>query len=671
MKSLESISLTPRGLPPRVCIENVAPEIDGGRFPAKRVINDEVTVQADIHTDGHEVLAAVILCRRKGEAVWNESALARGDNDRWQGGFKVSELGIYEYTIEAWVDSFASWKNSFVKKLNAGMDIAPDILTGAELLEAAVPHAAAEEGALLRSLAGSIRKRIAPLPAQIESILGDEIGSIMTRCPDRSGSTRYDRILPIAVDPERARYSSWYEMFPRSAAPEPGRHGTLRDCALRLPYIAEMGFDVLYFPPIHPIGRINRKGKNNSVEADPDDVGSPWAVGSEEGGHKSIHPQLGTLEDFRRLVAEAREYGIDIALDLAFQCSPDHPWIVEHPAWFRRRPDGSIQYAENPPKKYEDIVPLDFETADWKALYRELLSVVTFWIDQGVRVFRVDNPHTKPYSFWEWLLGEVKSSHPEVIFLSEAFTRPKVMHRLAKIGFSQSYTYFTWRHASWELRQYMKELTGPAAEYFRPNLWPNTPDILPDHLQLGGRPAFQARLILAATLGSNYGIYGPPFELCENVPLGPGLEEYLNSEKYEIRHWNLQQPGSLRALITQVNRIRKENPSLQNNRNLRFHPVTNDQILAYSKSTDDFSNIILTVVNLDVNHVQSGYIDLPLQELHIDHSRPFQVHDLLSAKRYLWSGTRNYVELDPKTVPAQIFRLHRYLRTEKDFDYYL
>jgi starch synthase (maltosyl-transferring) len=503
-------------------------------------------------------------------------------------------------------------------------------------------------------------------------VMDREVDRVTRLYPDRGTSATYEKTLAITVDRERARFSSWYEMFPRSCASEPGRHGTFRDCEQMLPYVAEMGFDVLYFPPIHPIGRTNRKGKNNSAEAEPGDVGSPWAIGSGEGGHKSVDPQLGTFDDFRALVSRAREHGLEIALDLALQCSPDHPWISEHPDWFRHRPDGSIQYAENPPKKYEDIVPLDFETSDWRALYRELLSVVLFWIDHGVRIFRVDNPHTKPYAFWEWMIGQVKSVHPEIIFLSESFTRPKVMYRLAKLGFTQSYTYFTWRQTAKEIRDYMTELTKTSvSEFFRPNLWPNTPDILPENLQIGGRSAFQLRLVLAATLGSNYGIYGPAFELCEDVPLEPGREEYLNSEKFETREWNREQAASLRWLIARVNEIRKENKALQSSHNLQFHPVTNDQLLAYSKHTDDKSNLILTVVNLDVNHVQSGYVDLPLSELNIETMRPFQVHDLLSGQRFLWSGPRNYVELDPKKIPAHVFRLRRYLRTERDFDYYL
>jgi starch synthase (maltosyl-transferring) len=433
-----------------------------------------------------------------------------------------------------------------------------------------------------------------------------------------------------------------------------------------------MGFDVLYLPPIHPIGHTNRKGANNSVKAGPGEPGSPWAIGSEEGGHKAVNPQLGTLADFRRLVLAAREHGIDIALDIAFQCSPDHPYTHEHPEWFKHRADGSIQYAENPPKKYEDIFPFDFETPTWRELWDEMLSIVIFWIDQGVRVLRVDNPHTKPFVFWEWLIGEVKRVHPEVILLSEAFTRPKVMYRLAKLGFSQSYTYFAWRNTASELTQYFNELgQAPVREFFRPNLWPNTPDILTEYLQTGGRAAFAARLVLAATLGASYGIYGPAFELCENRAKEPGSEEYLDSEKYQIRAWDRDNPDSLRELITLVNQIRRENPALQSDRGLRFHPTENEQLIAYTKTTSDAADIVLTVVNLDPHHSQAGMVTLPLDELGIERDRSYQAHELLSGARYLWTGPRNYVEINPHAMPAQIFRFRRRVRSEHDFEYFL
>jgi starch synthase (maltosyl-transferring) len=656
--------------PSRIRIERVEPEIDCGRFAVKRVPLELLAVQADIHADGHDILAAALLYRRAGTVSWRETTMHMVSNDHWEGSFAVSEIGSYQYTLEAWVDHFASWQSGFAKKMQAGQDVSVDLLVGAELIESAAARATQGDSEKLLGAAKLLRDSNLPALERAQALLDSTIDQIAQRYPDRSCCSFYEKILPLTIDPIHARFSAWYEMFPRSATPDPRKHGTFKDCEQKLPYIAEMGFDVLYFPPIHPIGRTNRKGKNNSIHCDPDDVGSPWAIGSEEGGHKSIHPELGTLEEFKHLLEKAREQKIELALDLAFQCSPDHPWIKDHPEWFRRRPDGSIQHAENPPKKYEDIVPLDFDTENWKELYEELLSVVLFWIDQGVRIFRVDNPHTKPYSFWEWMIREVKSRHPEVFFLSEAFTRPRVMHQLAKLGFSQSYTYFTWRHTGWELREYMAELTrSESAEYIRPNLWPNTPDILPIDLQLGGKPSFQARLVLAATLSSNYGIYGPAFELCENVPAKTGSEEYLDSEKFQIRHWELERAGSMKQLIANVNRIRKDNPALQDNRNLRFHETSNEMLLAYSKHTRDRSNIVLVVVNLDVDYRQTGFISLPLDYLNVDVSRPFQAHDLLSAKRYLWSGTRNYVELEPGC--SHIFRLRRYIRTEHDFDYYL
>jgi starch synthase (maltosyl-transferring) len=507
---------------------------------------------------------------------------------------------------------------------------------------------------------------------RVQLALDEGVAALVARYPDRSRARRYERELRVTVDPPRARFSAWYEMFPRSAAAEPGKHGTFADCEARLPYIAEMGFDVLYLPPIHPIGRTHRKGRNNATTARPGDVGSPWAIGAEEGGHKSVHPLLGTLEDFRRLVARARERGIEVALDIAYQCSPDHPYVGKHPEWFRRRPDGSVQYAENPPKKYQDIYPFDFDTPAWRSLWEEFEGVVRFWIEQGVLTFRVDNPHTKALPFWEWLIQRIKRDHPEAIFLSEAFTRPKVMYALAKLGFTQSYTYFAWRNTKPELTQYFTELAqAPVREFFRPSLWPNTPDILTEYLQLGGRAAFMARLVLAATLGASYGIYGPAFELCENSPREPGSEEYLDSEKYQLRRWEIEREDSLKELIARVNRIRRENPALQSDRSLRFHTVDNEELICYSKSSAGGADIIFIVVNLDPHHTQSGWVELPFDELGIDPDLPYQVHDLLGGARYLWHGRRNYVELDPRVVPAHIFRLRRRLRTEQDFEYYL
>ncbi len=653
----------------RAVIEKVKPEIDGGRFPAKRVVGERMTVEADIFTDGHDALAAALLYRRNSDSHWSETPMESLDNDRWRATFEVTEIGAYLYTLQAWVDRFESWRQGLAKKLQARQDVAIDLLIGAGLVEETANRAPPTDK---KRLANSISILRSKQPDAGETALLPELAALMAKYSDRRWAVTYDKELRVNVDREKARFSTWYEMFPRSCASEPGVHGTLRDCEQRLPYVAGMGFDVLYLAPIHPIGRSFRKGKNNELGAGPDDVGSPWAIGAKEGGHKAIHPQLGTLEDFKRLVTKAKKSGIEIALDIAFQCAPDHPYAREHPEWFRKRPDGSIQYAENPPKKYQDIYPLDFETDHWKELWDELKSIIVFWCEQGVRIFRVDNPHTKAFPFWEWVIAEVKKDYPEALFLAEAFTRPKVMYRLAKSGFSQSYTYFAWRNTKWELTQYFTELTQTEiADFFRASLWPNTPDILTEYLQFGGRPAFMTRLVLAATLGANYGIYAPAFELCENVPRDPGSEEYLNSEKYELKHWDLERKDSLKEFIALVNRIRGENRALQRDRSLRFHPVDNPEIICFSKQTEDLKNVIVVVVNLDPHHTQSGWVELAMEELGLLPQQPFQMHDLLTNARYLWHGARNYVQLNPDTVPAQIFRVRHRLRHEQDFDYFL
>ncbi len=635
------------------------PEIDAGRFPAKRAVGETVTVEADIFADGHDTLAAALRFRHEAAAGWTEVPMAPLVNDRWRGEFTVTELGRYLFTLEGWVDHFATWSRQLVKRLEAGQDVKVELEVGARMLDdtAARVNGSNADAARLTSLANELRA------GQLSAIAG-EATELIRRHADRRAATTYSRELPVTVDPVKARFSTWYELFPRS-------FGTFKDVERLLPDIARTGFDVLYFPPIHPIGRSHRKGANNKP-AQPGEPGSPWAIGSEEGGHKSVHPELGTLDDFRALVEAAAGQQIDVALDIAFQCSPDHPYTREHPGWFKHRPDGSIQYAENPPKKYEDIYPFDFETEHWKELWDELLSIVLFWAEQGVRIFRVDNPHTKPLAFWEWLIAELKKRYPEAILLSEAFTRPKVMYRLAKGGFTQSYTYFAWRNTAYELYQYFTELAQPPIrEFLRPNLWPNTPDILTEYLQHGGRPAFAVRFMLAATLGANYGIYGPAFELGENRPREAGSEEYLDSEKYQLRSWDLDSPDSLRELITLVNKIRRENPALQTDRGLRFHPTENDQLLAYTKSTDDLSAVVLTVVNLDPHHTQVGMVTLPLEQLGIKRDRTYQAHELLSGARYMWNGPRNYVELNPASVPGQIFRFRRHVRSEHDFEYFM
>jgi len=644
----------------RVIIEGLEPEIDGGRFLIKRVIGESVVVEADIFADGHDAISASLLYRKEDDSTWAETPMEPLVNDHWRGSFVVAELGQYHYTVLAWVDQFKSWRRDLTKKLQVDQEVSIELMIGAQLITEASQRASRRERQKIGEWVSILQSTQTSEQAKALLALSEEVSEFMDKYPDRRFATTYPKELVVLVDRERARFATWYEMFPRSCALASARQGTFKDCEARLPYIAAMGFDTLYFPPIHPIGHTNRKGRNNNPVANPDDPGTPWAIGSKEGGHKSIHPQLGTLEDFQRFVTKAREYDIEIALDIAFQCSPDHPYVKEHPEWFRWRPDNTVQYAENPPKKYEDIYPFEFETENWKDLWEELKSIVLFWIEQGIRIFRVDNPHTKPFRFWEWLITNIKMSYPDVVFLSEAFTRPKVMYQLSKLGFTQSYTYFAWRNTKLELTQYLTELTETEVrEYFNPNLWPNTPDILTEYLQFGGRSAFMTRLVLAATLGASYGIYGPAFELCENRPKELGSEEYLDSEKYEIKNWDITRPDSLKDFVARVNRIRRENAAFHSDWSLRFHQVDNEQLICYSKRTGDLSNFVLVVVNLDPNHTQSGWVEFPLEELGIDSQKPYQMHDLLSNARYLWHGSRNYIELNPQIVPAHIFRMRR------------
>jgi len=677
---------------PRIVIESVVPEIDCGRFPIKRTLGEDVVVEADIFADGHDVLAAVLLYRHLDETGWREAPLEELVNDRWRGRFPVDRLGRYVYTLRAWVDPFATWRRDLAKKVEAGVEVDVDLRVGAALVAEVLKRASGRRKTALRALAATLsggtvkdrrasgdsatqaRRIEATLEHRIEAALDPALADLMAEHPDLEGATTYPRELEVVVDPVRARFGAWYEFFPRSCVEDDPQvdHATLNHCHSRLEYVAGMGFDVVYLPPIHPIGHRHRKGPNNTTEIAPDDPGSPWAIGSEAGGHDAVDPRLGTLADVRAFIVRAEELGMQVALDLAYQCSPDHPWVAEHPDWFRRRPDGTVQYAENPPKKYEDIFPIDFDTPDREGLWRELARIVFFWIDQGVRIFRVDNPHTKPFAFWEWLIGTVKTQHPDIIFLAEAFTRPKVMYQLAKLGFTQSYTYFTWRNTKWELTEYFTELTRTqAAEFFRPNLWPNTPDILGAYLQAGGRPAFAIRLILAATLGANYGIYGPAFELLEHEPREPGSEEYRDSEKYQVRRWDLHHPDSLRPVITLVNSCRRENRALQSDRGLHFHGVDNDRLICFSKRAPEDENVVIVVVSLDPYQTQRGWVHLDLDALSLEPDVPFQVHDLLSGGHYLWQGPHNYVELDPHTLPAHIFRVKHHVRTEKDFSYYV
>ncbi len=647
--------------------------VDGGRFPVKRTVGETVRVEVDMFADGHDHLAGVLLFRPEATQEWERAPLEELPNDRWVGEFKVEREGSYFYTVEGWLDPFATWRADTEKKVEAGQAIAVEMEAGALLVTAAAERAVNDEDRTLLLAWAEVLKDPGMEPEQRFGMTqGSELDDLMARHPDRSTAAAHGQELEVLVDRKRAGFSAWYEFFPRSCTDDPARHGTFDDCLQRLEYVAGMGFDVVYLPPVHPIGQAHRKGPNNAPAAGPDDPGSPWAIGSREGGHTSIHPSLGTLEDFDAFLLRTRELGMEVALDLAYQCSPDHPWVGEHPEWFRRRPDGSIQYAENPPKKYQDIYPLDFETREWRSLWEALAQVAEFWIRRGVKIFRVDNPHTKPFGFWEWMIRRLKEGHPDVLFLSEAFTRPRKMHRLAKLGFTQSYTYFTWRNSKEELEEYFTHLfMEKGREYFRPNLWPNTPDILNEYLQVGGRPAFLIRVTLAATAAASYGIYGPPFELVEREPREPGSEEYLDSEKYEIRSWDLDHPESLGPYIARLNRIRRQNPALQQNFNFRLLETGNEKLLGFLKATEDGSNVILVIVNLDPDYAHTGWVHLPLEDLELDPHQSYQVHDLMTDARFLWSGSPNYVALDPASAPAHIFKLRRRIRTERDFEYFV
>lgn len=664
----------------RVVIEEVKPQVDCGRHPARKIIGDVVTVSAAVFADGHDHLAARVLYRHKSEKRWRSVQMTAIGNDVWSGSFKVDKLGMWRFAVQGWVDHFDTWTSDLKKRLAA--QPAPDdpnaaslwqniplaLKTGADLLEHTAKRASGADARQLTEIVHSLRWMADQNAATYEYPLNERVHTLAAAYPDLSFATRYETELPIWVDREKARYSTWYELFPRSASPIPGQHGTFADVEAELPAIAAMGFDVLYMPPIHPIGMAYRKGKNNAVTALAGDEGSPWAIGAAEGGHTAVHPKLGTLADFDHLVEAAGTFNIELALDIAFQVSPDHPWVKEHPAWFITRPDGSIQYAENPPKKYQDIYPLNFESSEWRSLWDELHDVFEFWIKRGVKIFRVDNPHTKGLPFWEWCIGTLRDEYPDVLFLAEAFTRPHVMYSLAKAGFTQSYTYFTWRTTKVELQTYLEEITKPpVTDFFEPNFWPNTPDILHKSLQEGGRAAFMQRLILAATLTANYGIYGPAYELGENAPATPSIgktesEEYLDSEKYEIRQRNRNQPHSLVGLITNVNNIRRANLALQSNGSLHFHSADNSNILCYSKSainSQGASNTILVAINLDPWAEQGGWIDLNLGILGIPYNENFDVEDLLTGMHYTWHDRSNYVALRPEVQPAHIFRITR------------
>jgi starch synthase (maltosyl-transferring) len=661
----------------RAVVDALLPSVDGGRFAAKHVAGEPVRIEAHCFADGHDKLRVVLTWQFVGigpsaNDPVHEVEMAALVNDVWTAEFTPPVPGRYRFTATAWVDHFESWRSEIERRTDRN-DVRTALRVGASVVAGAARRAGPEDSGTLTnwaSLLMSTAEGQDEIDAMKSLALDATQAAVVRRHADRSLSVSANREL--IVDRKRAQYSNWYELFPRSTSHDLTRHGTFKDVEARLPYVAQMGFNVLYFPPIHPIGRINRKGANNALESTDDDVGSPWAIGSAEGGHKDILPQLGSLEDFRRLGSKARELGMEIALDIAFQCAPDHPYVRLHPAWFKHRPDGSVQYAENPPKKYQDIYPFDFESDDWRGLWQELKSVFEYWIEQDVKIFRVDNPHTKSFAFWEWVISEVKRAQPDVIFLAEAFTRPKVMHRLAKVGFTQSYTYFTWRTSKQELIDYFTELSrGPGRDYFRPNVWPNTPDILHESLQSGRRTVFASRLILAATLSANYGIYGPAFELMESAAREPGSEEYRDSEKYQLRAWDLERSDSLWPLIARINRVRRENPALQSDKSLRFCSIDNPMLIAYLKQDAVSQNVMLTVVNIDPYTPQSGWVDLDLDALGLDPSEAFQVHDLLSDQRFEWRGPRNYVLLDPQRLPAHVFKLRRRVRREQDFDYFL
>jgi starch synthase (maltosyl-transferring) len=654
--------------PTRILIENIQPRIDDGRYPVKREEGDKVEVRADVFRDGHDHIIVRLLHRKRGDETWKRVPMkcVNAGLDVWCGFFIAGEPGPYEYVVEASCDLYGSWAADTQKKVDAGQDVMPELLEGMELANRALGWLAKPDSTRLKEYLKSaqVAKKQAD---KVEILLAPEIILLLTEHPDPATRVMSDRIMPLWVDRVRARYASWYECFPRSCGKTPGKSGTFKDVEHRLADIKAMGFDVLYFPPIHPIGFTNRKGPNNSLKAGKNDPGCPYSIGNKDGGHDAIESGLGDFASFEHLVKKCQENDMEIALDFAINCSPDHPYLKEHENWFSKRPDGTIKYAENPPKKYEDIYPLNFESPDREGLYQEMRRVLLFWAERGVRIFRVDNPHTKPFQFWEWLIKEVQAVYPDTLFLAEAFTRPKVMKALAKLGYTQSYTYFTWRNFKTEIEEYFTELTTPpVSDYMRANLFVNTPDINPTFLQRGGKGAFKIRAVLAATLSSVYGIYCG-FEFCESEAI-PGKEEYLNSEKYEIRVRDWKAPGNIKDLITRLNQIRRENPALQEYDNLEFLQAENEHILFFKKSFEN--NHLLIAVNLDPFQKHHTFVDIPLAKLGVKPDETYQVHDLLSDKRYLWKGEKNYVELDPQGIPANIFLIRRWLSREQDFDYF-
>lgn len=643
----------------RVIIQNVYPEINNGKYYIKRVPNQKIHVRADIFGDGHDVVRASLLYRKVGEAAWTEVFMEQEGNDAWHGEFQVTGEGFYEYKLEGWIDHLLNWYSGFLKKREAGQEMHVELLIGANFLEKTAHQYEDAVSTTLQDYANVLRNTEAYEHA-VNTVLSPAFQHLVEQYPNKQHVTTYAKNLRVRVGRPKELFSAWYEFFPRSTSSVPGQHGTFKDAERIIPRVAELGFDVIYLPPIHPIGKLNRKGKNNSVVAQPNEPGSPWAIGSDEGGHQAINPLLGTLEDFKQFIVEAQKFGIEVAMDIAFQAAPDHPWIKEHPEWFIWRPDGTIAYAENPPKKYQDIVPINFESEDWRNLWEELKGVFTYWIAQGITIFRVDNPHTKAFRFWEWCIQEVQKEYPDAIFLSESFTRPKIMAELAKLGYSQSYTYFTWRNNKAEMQEYMTELTRTELrEYFRPNFWPNTPDILAYEMMHANSNQFVKRLLLAATLSSNYGLYGPAYEFVDNIPTSNGKEEYFNSEKYEIKVHDWTVRNRLTDMMTKINRIRRENPALQDTYNIHFTRTDNDQLMSYIKITEDRSNIIWCIVNFDVEHTQSGMVEVPQQLLRLSSNSRIQVQDLLTNDIFTWKSDWNYVELNPYRFPAHILRISK------------
>lgn len=641
----------------RVHIENVKPQINNGQYFIKRIVGQRVTVTADILSDGHDVMAAVVKYRHEKDKKWQEVRMHETGNDSWEATFTVEKQGFYSYCVEGWIDYALNWQYGTGRKIKDNQRVTSELSEGAEYIKALLEKVTKPEKEYLQKLV-TIFTDDSAYDTAVAEALSDKLKDIFTRYSSRFLSHQTQE-FKVYVDRQKALFSTWYEFFPRSASSEKGKHGTFADCEKLLPRVAEMGFDTLYFPPVHPIGEVNRKGKNNATTAQPGDVGSPWGIGSQYGGHKSIHPELGTLEDFKKLVNTAKGLGIEIAMDFALQAAPDHPYVKEFPQWFKWRPDGTVQYAENPPKKYQDILPIYFESADWKNLWAELLSAALFWVEEcGIRVFRVDNPHTKPFYFWEWLIAEVKKKYPDVLFLAEAFTRPKIMDALAKVGFTQSYTYYTWRNTKAELIEYVTQLTqSEQKEFFRPNFWPNTPDINPFPLQGANEATHLQKYFLAATLSSSVGIYGPVFEHMVTDAI-PGREEYMDSEKYEVRHWDWEKKNKITTLIGKINKVRRENASLQQTNNIDFCDTDNDQLIAYYKYDDSRQNETLMVVSLDAYYSKQGWLKLPLESLGIQAGQNILVRDLITGNSYHWDKEWNYIELHP-ALPFHLFKIEK------------